>query len=50
MKYTFLGLLIAVGLLFLEPGMAPLAIRFKLLLLSTVCLMSLLVNEYWSFR
>jgi hypothetical protein len=50
MNYTFLGLLIAVGLLLFEPGLAPLAIRFKLLLLSTFCLMSLLVNEYWSVR
>ena len=50
MKYTFLGLLIAVGVLVLEPGLAPFAVRFKLLLLSSFCLMSLLVNEYWSVR
>jgi len=50
MNYTFLGLLIAVGLLLLQPDLAPFAIRFKLLLLSTFCLMSLLVNEYWSVR
>jgi hypothetical protein len=50
MNYTFLGLLIAVGVLLLEPGLAPLDVRFKLLLLSTFCLMSVLVNEYWSVR
>ena len=48
MKYTFIGLLIAVGVLVLQPDLAPVAVRFKLLLLSSFCLMSLLVNEYWS--
>ncbi len=50
MNYMFVGLLIAIGLLLLEPGLAPLAIRFKLLVLSTFCVLTYLVAEYRSAR
>jgi hypothetical protein len=48
MNYTFVGLLIAVGLLLLEPGLAPAAIRFNLVLLSTLCLISQLAAKHWT--
>ncbi len=50
MNYMFVGLLIAIGLLLLEPGLAPLAIRFKLLVLSSFCVLTYLVAEYRSAR
>ena len=48
MKYTFIGLLIVVGLLVFDPGVAPFDIRFKLLVLFTSCLLTQFISEFWS--
>jgi hypothetical protein len=50
MNYTFLTLLIAMGILLLQPELAPATIRIKLLLLSSICLASHLIGEYMSVQ
>ncbi len=50
MNHVLLALLIAVGICLLVPGLAPAAVRFPLLALSTFCVLGHVATEFWSWK